>query len=110
MFSLEWWTQLLGVGVIVAAVWIALQPRCAFVIQVARGIPKAVRGKVTAAFLEQVREVCQQHDVQYGTVRGLIRGRRISLGFSRNIPPGGQQQLRNWWAHSGWAARPARAG
>jgi hypothetical protein len=64
---------------------------------------------VTAAFLEQVREVCQQNGVKRGTVRGLIRGRRIALGFSRNIPSGGQQRLRNWWAHSGWAAKPARA-
>src|SRR5262245_30539922 len=109
MFPVEWWVQLLGVGVIVAAAWIALQRRCAFVIQGARGTPKAVRGTGTAVFLEQVREVCPQHGVQYGTVRGLIRGRRISLGFSKSIPPGGQQQLRNWWAHSGWAARPARA-
>lgn len=109
MVPVEWWAQLLGLGVIMAAVWVALQPRCAFVIQIAQGIPKAVRGKVTAAFLEQVREVCQQNGVKQGTVRGLIRGRRIALGFSRNIPPGGQQRLRNWWANSGWAAKPARA-
>src|SRR6266852_8390574 len=72
----EWWAQLLALGVIGAAAWIALQPRCAFVIQIAQGIPKTVRGKVTAAFLEQVREVCEQHSVRQGIVRGLVRGRR----------------------------------
>jgi hypothetical protein len=109
MLPLEWWAQLLGLGIVVAAVWIALQPRCAFVIQIIQGTPKAVRGKVTAAFLEQVHEVCQQNGVRYGSVRGLIRGRRISLGFSRNIPPAGQQRLRNWWANWGWSAKPATA-
>ena len=104
----EWWPQLLALGVIVAAAWIAL-PRCAFVIQIAQGIPKAVRGKVTAAFLEQVREVCEQHGVRRGMVRGLIRGRRIALGFSASIPLAGQQRLRNWWANWGWSAKPARA-
>jgi hypothetical protein len=109
MLPVEWWGQLLAVGVIVAAVWIALQPRCAFVVQISQGLPKAVRGKVTAAFLEQVREVCERNGVRQGMVRGLIRGRRIALGFSSSIPPAGQQQLRNWWANWGWSAKPARA-
>ena len=110
MWPGEWWAQLLGLGVIAAALWFALQPRCAFVVQIAQGLPKAVRGKVTAGFLDQVRDMCQRNGVRGGTVRGLIRGRRIALGFSRSIPPAGQQQLRNWWANWGWAARPRQAG
>ena len=105
----EWWGQLLALGVIVVAACIALQPRCAFVIQIAQGTPKAVRGKVTAAFLEQVREVCEQQGVRRGMVRGRIRGRRIVLGFSPSIPPNGQQRLRNWWANWGWSAKPVGA-
>ena len=105
----EWWAQVLALGVIVVAAWIALQPRCSFVIQISQSLPKAVRGKVTAAFLEQIREVCEQNEVRYGTIRGLIRGRRILLGFSRNIPPSAQQKLRNWWANWGWSAKPMRA-
>src|SRR5262245_21908407 len=105
----EWWAQLLALAVIVVAAWIALQPRCAFVIQISQGLPKAVRGKVTAAFLEQVREVCGQNSVQHGVVRGLIRGRHIVLGFSANVPKSAQQQLRNWWANWGWSAKPMRA-
>jgi hypothetical protein len=27
------------------------------------------------------------------------------LAFSGEIPPAGQQQLRNWWANSGWSTR-----
>ncbi len=108
MFPVEWWGQLLVLGAIVTAVWLALQPRCAFVVRIVQGVPKTVRGKATASFLEQVREVCQQHEVQGGTVRGVIRGRLISLSFSGNIPAAGQQQLRNWWANWGWSAKPMR--
>src|SRR5947209_1748159 len=86
--------------------WVMLQPRCAFVVKVKAGEARTARGVVTPAFLEQVREVCSRHAVQRGTIRGIIRGHGISLGFDRHIPPGGQQQLRNWWALSGWTARP----
>jgi hypothetical protein len=105
----EWWTQLFVLAMIAAGVWFAMQPRCAFVVRIAQGHPKAVRGKVTPAFLDQVRETCERHGVQNGTVRGLIRGKRICLSFSRSLPPPGQQQLRNWWANWGWSAKPLRA-
>ena len=83
-------------------VWKMLQPRCAFVLKVVEGVPTAVHGTVTPAFLQQVQQVCSQHGVQSGIVRGLVYGRRISLTFSKQFPPEGQQQLRNWWAVSGW--------
>jgi hypothetical protein len=105
----EWLFNLLFFGLVAWALWLVFQPRCAFVVRVRDGSPAAVKGTVTGAFLEQVREVCGRHAVQRATVRGLIREGRISLGFSRAIPPSGQQQLRNWWAHSGWRARPRRA-
>jgi hypothetical protein len=105
----EWWSPVLLIGFIVVGVWFALQPRCAFVVRIAKGQPKAIRGKVTAAFLDQIRETCERHGVRNGTVRGLIRGKRICLGFSRSLPQAGQQQLRNWWANWGWLAKPIRA-
>ena len=109
MFPEDSWSPLLVLGVIMVAVWFAMQPRCAFVVRINQGHPKAVRGKVTAAFLDQVRETCEQHGVQNGTIRGLIRGKRIALNFSRTLPSAGQQQLRNWWANWGWSAKPLRA-
>jgi hypothetical protein len=90
------------------AFWVALRPRYAFVVRVGGGIPRAVKGTVTAAFLEQVRRVCAEHGVPSGTVRGRVRGRRISLAFSGGIPPSARQQLRNWWALSGWPAGLSR--
>jgi hypothetical protein len=109
MITGEWWGSLLTLIVIVVALWFAMQPRCAFVVRINQGHPKAVRGKVTAAFLDQIRETCQQHGVENGTIRGLIHGKRIALNFSRNLPSSGQQQLRNWWANWGWSAKPLRA-
>lgn len=109
MLPVEWWSQLLVLGLIAVAVWFAVQPRCAFIVRIADGHPKAIRGKVTASFLEQVRETCERHGVRNGMVRGLIRGKRIALSFSRSLPPAGQQQLRNWWANWGWSAKPLRA-
>jgi len=105
----EWWSQVLLLVFLAVAVWIAVQPRCAFVVRISNGQPKAIRGKVTAAFLEQIRETCEQHGVRNGTIRGLIRGKRIMLGFSGGLPQAGQQQLRNWWANWGWSAKPIRA-
>jgi hypothetical protein len=96
--------KLVVVALLAWGLWLAAQPRCAFVVRVAAGVPRAVKGVVTPAFLEQVRQVYSEHGVRSGTVRGLIRGRRIALGFAGKIPPGGQQQLRNWWALSGWSA------
>jgi hypothetical protein len=95
--------------VIVAVLWFAVQPRCAFVVRIRHGHAKTVRGKVTAAFLDQIRDTCEQHGVQNGTIRGLIHGKRITLNFSRTLPLSGQQQLRNWWANWGWSAKPVRA-
>ncbi len=101
--------KLAVVGLVVWLVWLAFQPRCAFVLRVAEGRARAVQGKATRALLAQVEEICAQHGVRRAVVRGVVRGRRIALAFSRDIPPSGQQQLRNWWALSGWSARPSRA-
>jgi hypothetical protein len=88
------------------AFWVALRPRPAFVVRVDGGLPRAVRGVVTPAFLEEVRRVCDEKGVTRAKVSGFVRGRRIVLAFSRGIPPGGRQQLRNWWTLSGWPAPP----
>ena len=40
-----------------------------------------------------------------GVVRGVVKGRRITLAFQGEIPAACQQQLRNLWAISGWSVR-----
>jgi hypothetical protein len=108
--AVELLVKLLVVAMVMWMCWVLLQPRCAFIVKIVGGQVHTSRGVVTPAFLEQVREMSSRHGVQSGTVRGVIRGSRISLGFGGGIPTGGQQQLRNWWARSGWSARPPERG
>lgn len=80
----------------------AVRPGAVFAVRVVNGEPHAVSGTATAAFLQRVREVAAEHRVASGRVSGVPRGGgRISLTFS-GFPPPAQQQLRNWWAVSGW--------
>src|SRR4051812_25246225 len=98
----------LTLTLVAVVVWFAAGPgRSVFVVKVIDGEPRTTRGTVTAGFLAAVREACERHGVRSGTVRGMPKGRRISLRFSA-FPPAGQQQLRNWWATSGWNLRPDR--
>jgi len=103
----EWlakWVVLLIAGWIIWGLWRAGQPRRVFVVRITDGKPQAVTGRVTPAFLARVREVAAEHGVKSGRVWGLARGTWIHLGFSRQIAAPGRQQLRNWWAVSGWSA------
>jgi hypothetical protein len=96
-------------GLIIWSLWRAGQPRRVFVIRIAGGEPRAVARAVTPAFLECVREVAAEHGIETGRVWGLARGARIRLAFSRQIPAPARQQVRNWWAVSGWTAGRDRA-
>jgi hypothetical protein len=100
----------LGLAAIVAyALWFALRSRPAFVIKIKGGSPRVAHGTVTRGFAREVGDICAQHRVKSGLVKGVARGGRISLEFSRAIPPGCRQQLRNLWAISGWPAQPRAA-
>lgn len=81
----------------------AARARPVFAVRVVGGEPHAVVGTATAAFLRRVREVAAEHRVATGWVSGVPRaGGRIGLRFA-GFPPAAQQQLRNWWAASGWS-------
>jgi hypothetical protein len=95
---------LIMAGLVVAGLLYASRPPAVFLVRVAGGEPTAVRGKVTGPFLAAVREACRQHGVTAGAVRGVAAGQRIALRFSSRFPEGCRQQLRNWWAQSGWPA------
>jgi hypothetical protein len=94
---------LLLVAAIGGAIWWATRSHSAFVVRLVEGRPQAVHGKVTAAFLAEIRDACRRHAVSSGTVRGVVRNGRIALSFSGGFPPGCQQQLRNVWIAQGWS-------
>src|SRR5262245_31650254 len=105
--GLENWPLLVVLAVAAAGVWFAAKPAAVFVVQVRGGVPQASRGKVTAAFLAAVADVCGEFGISAGEIRGVPRRhRRISLRFSASFPSASQQRLRNWWAQSGWSIRP----
>lgn len=87
----------------------AARPAPVFAVRVVGGEPHAVAGRVTAAFLQRVREVAAEHRVTTGRVSGVARaGGRIALTFSGHFPAPARQQLRNWWVASGWSAPKRR--
>jgi Protein of unknown function (DUF3634) len=93
----------------VLAYFLFAKPPALFVIRIRQGAPVATRGKVTEAFLAAIAELCEEHGIQDGEIRGVPRGRRISLWFSKGLPSGFCQRLRNWWVISGWLAKPSQA-
>jgi Protein of unknown function (DUF3634) len=94
-------TKLVVVALCAGALWWAIQPRYLFVVRVTGGVPRVARGKVTAAFLQQLGQACAEGGVSQGWVGGVQRGRRLALAFSRSIPPPCQQRLRNLWLLQG---------
>jgi hypothetical protein len=96
---------LVAIGALILwALWRSSHPRPAFVVQIEEGGPRTVRGVVTPAFLELLRDLLARHGVQSGTIRGLPQGGRIRLAFSDHFPASARQQILNWWAISGWNA------
>ena len=90
--------KVLIVGFAVWVFWTLLQPRYVFVVHIAQGRPSLRKGNLTRAFLGRLTEVCRENGVVNGWIGGVRQGRRISLRFSRQFPPGLQQRLRNEWA------------
>jgi hypothetical protein len=77
--------------------WSILQPRYVFVIHIKGGQPCVQRGKVTRVFLGLLTEACRDGGVTEGWVGGVQQGQRTALRFSRQVPAGLQQRLRNQW-------------
>jgi Protein of unknown function (DUF3634) len=99
----------LGLVALVAwALWTAVRPRCAFVVRIKGGVPRVARGTVTRSFLQEIAETCGRHGVDRGAVRGVVKGRRLTLTFTGGMPPPCQQQLRNLWELSGWSVGTRR--
>lgn len=94
----DWLFQLLVIGFVIWLTWHFLQTHYTFVIQINDGWPTVNKGEVPDVFLNQVAEVCQDVGVLQGWIGGVQKGRRISLRFSKQFPPGPKQRLRNAWA------------
>jgi hypothetical protein len=96
--------ELALIALVIWGIWTACRPRANFVVRIREGVPRVTRGQVTRSFVQEIREVCRQHDVRHGEVRGVAVGRRITLAFSGDLPEPCRQQLRNIWNLSGWSS------
>lgn len=69
-----------------------------FCLSIRAGKVLVVRGRVPGAFLNDVRELVAQQNIQRGTIRGLIDSQRARLSCSHHIDEGLAQRLRNTFA------------
>ena len=72
-----------------------------FVVRVRSRVPFLVRGKVSSAFVTELAEVLQRHEVRRGAIYGVRRRGTVGLKFSPGIPQTARQALRNVWAMHG---------
>ena len=91
----EIWAPIAGMIVAtLALVWYELR----FLVVVAAPLPRVIKGKVTAAFLAEMAEVCREAGIRRGWVGAIRKGKRTLLVFSWHFPRGIRQRLRNLWA------------
>ena len=86
-------------------VWRAGRMPAVFGVHIRDGQPDTAWGTVTPAFLDTVQELCRDHGVTTGEIRGCSQTGLIRLWFSAEIPEGFRRQLRNWWTISGWTLK-----
>ena len=96
---------ILGVVVVAAAVAVSAYVtgrRRVWVIRIRAGVPFLTKGKIAQAAVAELADVLQRHGVRRGALYGLSDGPVVRLGFSRQIPAGARQALRNVWSmHAG---------
>jgi hypothetical protein len=97
----EWVVRALVIGFVAWLLWSVLQSRYAFEIRVVGGQPRVRKGKVTAAFLGRVADVCREGGVARGWIGGVRYRTRTALRFSRHFSPALRQRLRNEWQSAG---------
>jgi hypothetical protein len=84
--------------VVVAGVaWLLFAVRFEFRIRISRGSLRLTSGKVTRDCLVELKSICEPWQIKRGWIGGVRRGRSLNLSFSRSVPPGCRQQIRNLW-------------
>jgi hypothetical protein len=86
-------------AILVAVAWFVLSPNFVFRIRISDGSLRLTRGTVRRDFVEQLSAICREWNIQRGWIGGVRRGQRLTLIFSRSVPPGCRQQIRNLWTN-----------
>jgi hypothetical protein len=77
--------------------WLLFSERFEFRVRISRGSLKLANGKVAHDSLAQLKEICAEWQIRRGWIGGVRRGGRLRLAFSRSVPQGCRQQIRNMW-------------
>ncbi len=90
--------ELVILVVVVAGVaWLLYALRFEFRVRISRGSLRLINGKVTRDGLSELKAICDEWQIKRGWIGGIREGKRIRLSFSRSVPPGCRQQIRNLW-------------
>ncbi|HJZ91921.1 MAG TPA: DUF3634 family protein [Gemmataceae bacterium] len=82
----------------VAYAWYLSSQARVWVVRVRDGNLVLMKGKIAQTVVADLGEVLQRHSVRRGALYGINRRGRVTLGFSRSIPPSCRQSLRNVWS------------
>ena len=90
---------ILGLAFVAYFVWYIRNPSTQphFAIRITTDGPKPSVGKVPDWFLSEVAEICDDENLKSGTIKAVKAKHHTYLQFSRQIPSGLQQRIRNIW-------------
>lgn len=77
--------------------WLTARTRV-WIIRIKAGVPFLVKGKISQSAVADLTEVLQRAGVRRGAIYGVNRRGTVTLAFSRSIPAGCRQALRNVWS------------
>lgn len=78
--------------------WHLTNRKRVWVIRIRAGVPFLVKGKIPQSAVAELADVLQRNGVRRGAIYGVSRPGGVGLGFSRGIPAGARQALRNVWS------------
>jgi len=83
-------------GKIVSAVLLALDSSL-FIIRIENGRAQPLKGRVPRGFLSDLNEAVAEMHLQNGVIKARRQATHIRINFSKDIPAGLHQRLRNIW-------------
>ena len=77
--------------------WQTLWRQPDFTIRIEAGGARLSQGQAPRGFVADCALLARERGLQQGRIYGLRRSRGLVLAFSRELPEGAQQALRNLW-------------
>lgn len=91
---------------LVFAFW-AFRRRAEMEVRIENGRLRVVRGRVPPHFVDELAPILEHERIESGWIRSTPAGNRTRLSFSKSIPEGVRQQIRNIWFARRRVEKPA---